>query len=123
VGIKEEKEKVRELVGGVVFCSEGPRDDFAANSPGCLGVWLVELGAAPPAEFCSVSTPSVRRTPLGRERKDPGELELVAPMGACPARGACGEDDVVCQMSPTSLPRPLLYRLRLLVKGWPRFVS
>jgi hypothetical protein len=47
VGIKEEKEKVRELAGGVLFCSEGPRDDFAASSPGALecGRWA-EMRAA-----------------------------------------------------------------------------
>jgi hypothetical protein len=41
VGIKEEKEKVRGLAGGVLFSSEGPRDDFAASSPGALecGGW------------------------------------------------------------------------------------
>jgi hypothetical protein len=116
VGINEEKEKVRELVGGVLFCSEGPRDDFAASSPGALecGRWA-EMRAATPAEFCSVSSPSVRRLPLAESGK--GDASL----GARPRRRR--ELSIMsCANGPPHLHLDHCF-LSTLLTGWSRCYS
>jgi hypothetical protein len=98
----------------------GPRDDFAASSPGWVGVWLGGklvgriIDVQKRAEFCSSSSRLVRSVPLAESGKGAGAF-----MGACEPSVQIAQRDDVDGLPIHDIATSTLFLHISLLKGRP----